>query len=99
MTTLCYSRRTVSGLLRVLHATNKPCIAIIATGFTPDVLRKVTLSLGAFSPPKIQTSYHQSGKALPGGTSHQTRAVRLETGDGTQLQNSWNIEHLRKYYP
>ena len=21
-------------------------------------------------------------------------AVRLETGDGTQLQNSWNIEHL-----
>ena len=26
-------------------------------------------------------------------------AVRLETGDGTQLQNSWNIEHLRKFYP
>ena len=26
-------------------------------------------------------------------------AVRLETKDGTQLQNSWNIEHLRKYYP
>ena len=25
-------------------------------------------------------------------------AVRLETGDGTQLQNSWNIEHLRKFY-
>ena len=25
-------------------------------------------------------------------------AVHLETGDGTQLQNSWNIEHLRKYY-
>ena len=25
--------------------------------------------------------------------------VHLETGDGTQLQNSWNIEHLRKYYP
>ena len=25
--------------------------------------------------------------------------VRLEIGDGTQLQNSWNIEHLRKYYP
>ena len=25
--------------------------------------------------------------------------VRLETGDGTQLQNSWNIEYLRKYYP
>jgi hypothetical protein len=25
-------------------------------------------------------------------------AVRLETGDGIQLQNSWNIEHLRKFY-
>ena len=29
----------------------------------------------------------------------RTGAVRLETGDGTQLQNSWNIEHLRKFYP
>ena len=26
-------------------------------------------------------------------------AVRLETRDGTQLQNSWNIEHLYKFYP
>ncbi len=25
--------------------------------------------------------------------------VRLETGDGIQLQNSWNIEHLHKFYP
>ena len=25
-------------------------------------------------------------------------AVHLETGDGTQLQNSWDIEHLRKFY-
>ena len=25
-------------------------------------------------------------------------AVRPETGDGIQLQNSWNIEHLRKFY-
>ena len=24
--------------------------------------------------------------------------VHLETGDGTQWQNSWNIEDLRKYY-
>ena len=24
--------------------------------------------------------------------------VRLETGDGIQLQNSWNIEHLSKFY-
>jgi hypothetical protein len=26
-------------------------------------------------------------------------AVRLETEDGTKVQNSWNIEHLRKFYP
>ena len=63
---LCYSRRTVSGLLCVLHATSKPCVAIIAIGFMPCVLRKVTLSLGAFSPPRVHTSYHQRGKALTG---------------------------------
>ena len=26
-------------------------------------------------------------------------AIRLETGDGIQLQNSWFIEHLRKFCP
>ena len=26
-------------------------------------------------------------------------AVCLETEDGTKVQNSWNIEHLRKFYP
>ena len=26
-------------------------------------------------------------------------AVHLETEDGTPLQNSWNIEHLHKFYP
>jgi transposase InsO family protein len=26
-------------------------------------------------------------------------AVRLETEDGIQVQKSWNIEHLRKFYP
>ena len=25
-------------------------------------------------------------------------AVRLETEDGKSVQNSWNIEHLRKYH-
>ena len=29
----------------------------------------------------------------------RTGIVRLETGDGIKLQNSWNIEHLRKFYP
>ena len=26
-------------------------------------------------------------------------AVRLETEDGIPVSNSWNIEHLRKFYP
>ena len=42
--TRCYSRRTISGLLCVLHAISKPCVAITAAGFVPGVSRKVTLS-------------------------------------------------------
>ena len=32
---------------------------------------------------------------------HVTRpsVVCMETGDGIRLQNSWNIEHLCKFYP
>ena len=41
---------------RLLHATSKPRVAIIATGFMPGVFRKAALSLGAFSPPRVQTS-------------------------------------------
>src|SRR3954471_5905322 len=26
-------------------------------------------------------------------------AVRLETEDATPVSNSWNVEHLRKFYP
>ena len=26
-------------------------------------------------------------------------AVRLETQDGIPIQNAWNIQHLRKFYP
>ena len=26
-------------------------------------------------------------------------AVRLETQDGIPIQNVWNIQHLRKFYP
>src|SRR5215216_1195329 len=63
---LCFSRITVSGPLHVLHAISKPCVAIIAAGFMPGVLRKVTLSLGAFSPLRVHTSYNRSGKALTG---------------------------------
>ena len=26
-------------------------------------------------------------------------AVRLETQDGVPIQNAWNIQHLRQFYP
>ena len=26
-------------------------------------------------------------------------AARLETQDGVPIQNAWNIQHLRKFYP
>ena len=25
--------------------------------------------------------------------------IRLETGDCVPIQNDWNIQHLRKFYP
>ena len=29
----------------------------------------------------------------------RTGAARLETHDGVPIQNAWNIQHLRKFYP
>ena len=55
-TTHCSLRKIVFGLLCKLHATNRPCAATIAARFVPRVLRKATLSFGAFSRPKVQTS-------------------------------------------
>ena len=60
----CSLGKIVFELLCEPLAASKPCAATIAVGVTPSVLRKVTLSLGAFSPPRVQTSCHQSGKAL-----------------------------------
>jgi hypothetical protein len=42
--------------------------------------------------PKWQGPYPVARVTRPG-------AVRLETEDGIRLQNSCNIEHLRKFYP
>jgi hypothetical protein len=42
--------------------------------------------------PKWEGPYRVVRVSRPG-------TVRLETEDGIQLQNSWNIEHLRKFYP
>ena len=37
----------------------------------------------------------------PFRVAHVSRpgAVRLETQDGIPIQNAWNIQHLRKFYP
>ena len=56
------------------------------------VLRRVQCTKGTNKlTPKWEGPYRVVRVTRPG-------AVRLETGDGTQLQNSWNIEHLRKFY-
>jgi hypothetical protein len=57
------------------------------------VLRHVQSAKGANKlTPKWEGPYRVVRVTRPG-------AVRLETRDGIQLQNSWNIEHLRKFYP
>ena len=57
------------------------------------VLRHVQSAKGTNKlSPKWEGPYRVVRGTRPG-------AVRLETGDGTQLQNSWNIEHLGKFYP
>ena len=37
----------------------------------------------------------------PFRVAHVSRpgATRLETQDGVPIQNAWNIQHLRKFYP
>ena len=57
------------------------------------VLRRVQFAKGANKlSPKWEVPYWVVRVTRPG-------AFYLETGDGIQLQNSWNIEHLRKFYP
>ena len=57
------------------------------------VLRRVQSAKGTNKlMPKWEGPYRVVRVTRPG-------AVRLETGDGIQLQNSWNIEHLCKFYP
>ena len=62
-------------------------------------LRKASLSLGAFNlpgtnklTPKWEGPYRVVRVTRPG-------VVRLETEEGLPVSNSWNIEHLRKFYP
>jgi hypothetical protein len=57
------------------------------------VLRRAQSAKGSNKlTPKWEGPYRVVRVTRPG-------AVRLETEDGTTVQNSWNIEHLRKFYP
>ena len=57
------------------------------------VLRRVQSAKGSNKlAPKWEGPYLVVRVTRPG-------VVRLETEDGTPVQNSWNIEHLRKFYP
>ena len=57
------------------------------------VLRRVQSAKGTNKlTPKWEGPYRVARVTRPS-------AVRLQTEDGTPVQNSWNIEHLRKFYP
>nr|CAE03836.3 OSJNBb0013J13.13 [Oryza sativa Japonica Group] len=57
------------------------------------VLRRVQMRAGLSKlSPMWEGPYRVIGVPRPG-------SVRLVTGDGTELPNPWNIEHLRRFYP
>nr|ABA94156.1 retrotransposon protein, putative, unclassified [Oryza sativa Japonica Group] len=57
------------------------------------VLRRVQTRAGLSKLSSMwEGSYRVIGVPRPG-------SVRLATGDGTELPNPWNIEHLRRFYP
>nr|CAH67296.1 OSIGBa0103O01.14 [Oryza sativa]CAH67380.1 OSIGBa0159F11.4 [Oryza sativa] len=57
------------------------------------VLRRVQTRVGLSKlSPMWEGPYRVIGVPRPG-------SVRLATGDGTELPNPWNIEHLRRFYP
>nr|AAP03396.1 putative GAG-POL precursor [Oryza sativa Japonica Group]AAR87204.1 putative GAG-POL precursor [Oryza sativa Japonica Group]ABF98135.1 retrotransposon protein, putative, unclassified [Oryza sativa Japonica Group] len=57
------------------------------------VLRRVQKRAGLSKlSPMWEGPYRVIGVPRPG-------SVRLATGDGTELPNPWNIEHLRRFYP
>ena len=99
-TMLCYSRRTISGLLRFIARYQQALRhyhsrRVHARCFEEGdlVLRRVQSAKGTN---KLSLKWEGPYRVVP---VTKPGVVRLETGDGTELQNSWNIEHLRKYYP
>ena len=41
----------------------------------------------------------ESSRAVRPDVRVRPGSVRLATGDGTELPNPWNIEHLRRFFP
>jgi hypothetical protein len=39
------------------------------------------------------------GRAIHGVGGHSARIISVTKMDGSEVGNSWNIEHLRKFYP
>ena len=97
--TRCSLRKIVFGLRYELLATSRLCAAIIAAKVHARsleegdlVLRRVKSAKNSNKlTPKWEGPYRVVRVTRPG-------AVRLETEEGLPVSNSWNIEHLRKFY-
>ena len=87
---LLYELLTTSKLLRRYHS-RKVNARSLEEGDL--VLRRVQSAKNSNKlTPKWEGPYRVKRITRPG-------AVRLETEDGIPVSNSWNIEHLRKFYP
>ena len=101
---ITYARDLHPDLYKGLHATSARLVQkmVAGTGSGNRALRvKLTKMLNIPGvahknsnklTPKWEGPYRVKRVTRPG-------AVRLETEDGTPVSNSWNIEHLRKFYP
>ena len=59
------------------------------------ILRRVLSKEGLH---KLSPMWEQEGPFKVASVS-RPGATRLETQDGIPIQNAWNIQHLRKFYP
>ena len=91
------SRRFVAGQWCDQLATSKDFAAIIAGMSAPESFKQETSFCDGNKICPGRISSPQGGEALFWVVSvSRPGVVRLETEDGKPVQNSWNIEHLRK---
>ena len=98
--TSCWGRNTIGRLRYEQQDTSRRCggitIAVSTAGrskWGDLVLRRVLSREGLH---KLSPMWEGPFKVV-----HVSRpgAARLETQDGVPIQNTWNIQHLRKFYP